>query len=207
MSVYPIPHDEHVHQREYFLNRDLSAIKPLTVERAVQWLSYPTWKRHEAILIFDGHDPESRRFYEEDGALFSLAQLLNTVFPHESEQSSEFYLDWMAKRRIELPEALNEALKIVKNPDLKSVSSSTQVLASEQQQANLVSEPQVKNGIQKVWTPEFFELVFAYRANHTEDETANHFGKSGALIRRKLREFKERKASQKTNPFLGLVKK
>ena len=64
-----------------------------------------------------------------------------------------------------------------------------------------------KYGTEKRWTDEELKRLEDFRSSHTEDETARHFERSGPLIRRKLREFKERKASPKTHPFSGLAKK
>lgn len=50
------------------------------------------------------------------------------------------------------------------------------------------------------WTPEFIEEVRAYRANHTEAKTADKYGVSGALIRRKVAPPKKAIA----HPFSGL---
>jgi hypothetical protein len=47
----------------------------------------------------------------------------------------------------------------------------------------------------KKWTPAFIAEVQAYRDNHTEKQTAEKFGVSGSLIRRKLATPKKAKAS------------
>lgn len=52
----------------------------------------------------------------------------------------------------------------------------------------------------KKWTPEFTEGVRAYRGGHTEKETAEKYGVSGTLIRRKLAPPKKAQA----HPFGGL---
>ena len=52
----------------------------------------------------------------------------------------------------------------------------------------------------KRWTTAFTDEVRAYRAKHTEKQTAEKYGVSGALIRRKLAAPKKAKAQ----PFSGL---
>jgi hypothetical protein len=115
MALDLIPHDEHVYKRQYFLNNDISDIEPLTVERARQWLEYPTWTRHEAILILAGDDPESRRYYEADGMVGNLrAVVLDRLggLPDDAPDRRPFgeYLAWAKEHRQTLPEALMSAL-------------------------------------------------------------------------------------------------
>lgn len=62
----------------------------------------------------------------------------------------------------------------------------------------------VKPGTNKKWTPEFTNEVRAYRANHTEAQTAEKYGVAGSLIRRKLAESKNA-SKPKATPFSVLV--
>lgn len=62
------------------------------------------------------------------------------------------------------------------------------------------AEQPAKPGTGKRWTPEFLAEVKAYRARHTEHETAVKFGVSGSLVRRKLAAEKP-----KASPFTGLA--
>lgn len=64
--------------------------------------------------------------------------------------------------------------------------------------------PTQTNGAAKRWTATLLLEVEAYRANHTEQETATHFGVSGPLIRRKLA---AHRAEKLPTPFAGLGKR
>ena len=62
----------------------------------------------------------------------------------------------------------------------------------------------VKPGINKKWTPEFTNEVRVYRTSYTEAQTAEKYGVSGSLIRRKLAATTPASKSKAT-PFSGLV--
>jgi len=109
-----------------------SKTKILTVERAAEWLNYPTWKRHEAILIFSGYDPESHRFYDEDDAQVSKAQLLHQGLPRVIQAPWQLYFDWTREKRVELPLALIEALQSEASSSFPHLSESLQVSAEKQ---------------------------------------------------------------------------
>jgi len=63
-----------------------------------------------------------------------------------------------------------------------------------------------KAGTAQRWTPEFTSEVRAYRDSHTERQTAEKFGVSGALIRRKLAEMNST-SKPNAGPFSGLGKR
>ena len=68
------------------------------------------------------------------------------------------------------------------------------------------TKPSRKGGSEKYWTDERLLEMEAYRAKHTESETAEQFEISGSLVRRRLAEFKARKkpAPKSATPFSGL---
>lgn len=149
MSLDLIPHDEHVYTRQYFLNNDISDIEPLSVERARQWLEYPTWTRHEAILILAGDDPESRRYYEADGMAGNLrAVVLDGLggLPADAPDRRPFgeYLAWAKEHRQTLPDALMSALA----GGVAPVVSGTRTQAAPQAEL-VVAEPEPMPAIKK----------------------------------------------------------
>jgi hypothetical protein len=68
-----------------------------------------------------------------------------------------------------------------------------------------------KHGTRKRWTEDEVKRLADYRQTHTEEQTAMHFGVSGARVRYILAKKKAQAgtliASQKTTPFSGLLKR
>ncbi|MEY4645631.1 MAG: hypothetical protein RLZZ596_2462 [Pseudomonadota bacterium] len=68
-----------------------------------------------------------------------------------------------------------------------------------------------KNGTKKRWTEDEVKRLAEYRKNHTEEQTAKHFGVTGKRVREILAKARAQAAtqiaSQKTNPYSRLVKR
>jgi len=67
---------------------------------------------------------------------------------------------------------------------------------------------QNKHGTNKRWTEDEVKRLAEYRKNHTEEQTAKHFGVTGTRVREILAKSRAQAGtqigSQKTNPFSGL---
>lgn len=68
-----------------------------------------------------------------------------------------------------------------------------------------------KNGTKKRWTEDEVKRLAEYRKNHTEEQTAKHFGVTGKRVREILAKARAQAvtqiAGQKTNPFARLGKR
>lgn len=90
------------------------------------------------------------------------------------------FLVLLEKRGVHLPDELKLLRKVVE-PVLKE-----------------------KNGTSKRWTDTELKKLKDFRADHTEEQTALHFGVSGAYVRKKLAEFKLTCMPKPAHPFDGL---
>lgn len=85
---------------------------------------------------------------------------------------------------------------------------SVEIESAEPEAAHSPAEPApvvpAKPGAAQRWTPEFTNEVRAYRASHTEAQTAEKYGVAGSLIRRKLAPSNPA-SKPKATPFSGLV--
>lgn len=169
----------------------------------------------------------ANRFYAEieeasmNGSMRIRSRVGRVIDPKNFRNPGDVHTDWNTVAPHDLIDYLKDldpAIVFIEPP----ANTAAQPASDVHKQASPTPEPQAapaapaadtqpqaapaKAGNAQRWTPEFTSEVNAYRGGHTELQTAENFGVSGALIRRKLAEMK---SANKPNasPFSGLQKR